>query len=163
MRKNIVIIISIICIIGCKDTSSAPTYIEEAVEVEVLKTAEELRQELKSQEELSPMTYLIIEDAKMRSDEVKVREESFFQSAKYAADGNTIYGSIKNTASIAKFKDIIVTVTFYSQTETEIKKEDYVFYEFYEPNSLNDFEIKVYPPEAMANFNVSVKSATPVE
>lgn len=164
MKKSIIIIIvGLVSFIGCKDTSSSSSVMEDVVELETPKTAEELRQELKGQEELSPTTYLTIDDAKMREDQIQTREANFFQSAQYAPDGNTIYGNIKNTASIARFKDVVVTVTFYSQTETEIETKDHIFYEFYEPNSLNYFELKVYPPEATASFNISVKNAVPVQ
>ena len=73
-----------------------------------------------------------------------------------------IYGTIKNSATIAQFKDVVVTVTFYSQTETAIETKDYVFYELYAPNSTTNFELKIYPPEAMAEFGIEIKNATAV-
>lgn len=129
---------------------------------EVPKTPEQLKAELLSQENTDPLTYLKV-DAKMREDQVKTREAGLFHDAEFAKDGNTIYGTIKNSATMAKFKDIILTVTFYSQTETAIASKDFTIYKFYKPNSTTAFELKVYPPEAMAKFGIEVKNATATE
>jgi len=102
----------------------------------------------------------VIHAGQMREDKVKTREAGFFNEAEYAKDGNTIYGTIKNSATMAKFKDIVLTVTFYSQTQTAIESKDFTIYEFYKPNTATLFELKVYPPEAMAQFGVEVKTAT---
>lgn len=152
MKKIIVSLIALLIIsTSCSDSNSA--------EVNRPKTPEELRMELLSQEKLEPQTYLSV-DATMQEDEIKTRDAGLFHDAEYSPDGNTIHGTIKNTATMAKFKDIVVTVTFYSQTETAIETKDFVIYEFYEPNSLNKFELKVYPPEAMAKFGIEIKGAT---
>jgi hypothetical protein len=152
MKKIIASLITLLIIsTSCSDLNSA--------EVNRPKTPEELRMELLSQEKLEPQTYLSV-DATMQEDEIKTRDAGLFHDAEYSLDGNTIHGTIKNTATMAKFKDIVVTVTFYSQTETAIETKDFVIYEFYEPNSSNKFELKVYPPEAMAKFGIEIKGAT---
>ena len=125
------------------------------------KTPEQLKMELVAHEQLEPLTYLTV-DATMRSDEVKTRDEGLFHDAEYSPDGNTIHGTIKNSATMAKFKDIVITVTFYSQTETAIETKDYVIYEFFAPNTTKKFDLKVYPPKAMSKFGVEMKNATPV-
>lgn len=129
--------------------------------VEVPKTPEQLKMELLAQERNEPLTYLTV-DAKMKEDEVKTRDAGLFHDAEYAKDGNTIYGTIKNSATMANFKDIILSVTFYSQTETAIETKDFTIYEYYKPNTSTNFELKVYPPEAMAKFGIEVKNATAV-
>lgn len=128
----------------------------------VTKTPEELKMELVTQEQLEPLTYLTV-NAKMKEDQIKTRDAGLFHKSEYNADGNTIYGTIKNSATIAQFKDVVVTVTFYSQTETVIETKDYVFYELYAPNSTTNFELKIYPPEAMAEFGIELKNATVVD
>lgn len=148
MKRVIIAIASIIVLTNC-DGSGSP----------FAKTPEELRIELVSQEKTTPLAYLTVE-AKMRADEKLVRAAGIFRSAEYAPDGATIHGTIKNSATIAKFKDVVLTVTFFSQTQTVIETKDYVIYEFYKPNSVNNFELKVYPPDAMKEFNVEVKGAT---
>lgn len=130
--------------------------------IEMPKTPEELKMELAAQEKAEPLTYLTI-DATMREDEVMTREEGLFHSAEYSPDGNTIHGTITNTATIAKFKDVVLSVTFYSQTDTPIETKDFTIYEFYEPNKVSNFELKVYPPETMAKFGIEIKNATAVD
>jgi hypothetical protein len=142
-------LISVILLTSCG--SSTP--------VEVPKTPEQLKAELLSQEKIEPLTYLTV-DGTMRADEVKTRDEGLFHSAEYSPDGNTIHGTIKNTATMAKFKDIVLTVTYYSQTETAIESKDFTIYEFYSPNSTTPFELKVHPPESMAKFGIEIITAT---
>lgn len=126
------------------------------------KTPEELRAELKTQEESNPLQYVIV-DGKMKDSIVKTREEGWFHNAEYGKDGSVINGVINNTASVAKFKDVILTVSYYSATNTEIKSEDHIFYEFYEPNSSKSFSVYVHAPAEMKSFGLNIKNATPVD
>lgn len=126
---------------------------------DIPKTPEQLKAELLLRENDEPSAYLAVE-ATMKEDKVKTREEGLFHDAEYSKDGNTIHGTIKNTATLAKFKDIVLTVTFYSQTNTAIESKDFTIYEFYAPNTITPFELKVYPPEAMAKFGIEIKTAT---
>jgi hypothetical protein len=125
------------------------------------KTSEELRAELKIQEESNPTRYMTV-DAKMKDSIVQTRKEGFFHSAEYAKNGNVIKGVVKNSASVAKFKDMVLTVSYYSATNTEIKSEDHIFYEFYGPNSSKPFSLYVHAPEEMKSFSLSLKNATAV-
>ncbi|MBL0316466.1 MAG: hypothetical protein IPP69_12065 [Flavobacteriales bacterium] len=118
--------------------------------------------ELVSSEKMTPLIYLSVE-SKMRQDKKLVRQAGLFRDAEYAPDGATIFGTIKNSATIAKFKDVVLSVTYFSQTKTKIETREYVIYEFYNPNSTNTFELKVNPPQAMKNFNVEIRAATPVD
>lgn len=125
------------------------------------KTPEELKMELKNQELNDPTSYLSAENVTMTENKVKTREAGLFRDAEYKTDGYFIEGSIKNTATLAKYKDVILTVTLFSQTETVIEEKDYVIYEFYAPNSVNPFSFKINPPSATNKFNVVVKGAKP--
>lgn len=126
------------------------------------KTAEELKQELKLQEQNNPSQYLTV-NATMHDSMIKTREASFFHHSEYGKDGSAIKGIIKNSATVAKFKDVVLTVTFYSQTQTAIEEKDYVLYEFYNPNSETPFLLHVKEPEATKHFGISIKNAIPVE
>lgn len=148
------ILFVLFCNLSCNTNGSAPIFEKE-------KTPEELRMELRKQEESSPNQYLTV-DAKMKDSIIKIREAGFFRDAEYAKDGSVIKGTIKNAASVAKFKDVVLTVSYYSGTETEIKNEDFIFYEYYEPNSTKEFSVYVHTPEAMKSFGITVKTATPV-
>jgi len=71
-------------------------------------------------------------------------------------------GQIKNTASVAKFKDVVLTVYIYSKTKTIIDQKDYVIYEYLEPNGILPFKLKVNPPDAMSSYHIEVKGVTPI-
>lgn len=125
------------------------------------KTPEELRAELKQQESDNPLEYLT-DKVSIKPNRVLVKEEGLFTSAEYADDGSLIEGTITNKATLAKFKDVKVKVTYFSATETEISSEDFVFYEYYKPNSSNTVSLKVYPPDAFKTFGFEITGATPV-
>lgn len=143
----------VLFITSCSDSVST--------EQERPKTPEELKMELKNQELNDPTTYLSAENVTMTENKVKTREAGLFRDAEYKTDGYFIEGNIKNTATIAKYKDVILTVTLFSQTETVIEEKDYVVYEFYAPNSVSSFSFKINPPSATNKFNVAVKGAKP--
>ncbi|KAF5067045.1 hypothetical protein DSECCO2_257690 [anaerobic digester metagenome] len=123
------------------------------------KSPEQLRMELAIQEKSQPLFYLSTDELTMKQNLVK--ESSFFSDAEY--DGWIVEGVIKSTATIAKFKDIVITVQLYSQTETLLEEKEFIIYEFFEPNSTKPFKVKLYPTEVCKRFNVFVKSATAVD
>jgi len=124
-----------------------------------LKNPEELKLELKLSEQSSPMQYLSLDSVHMKRN--KIKEAGLFSNAKY--DGYKITGIVINSASIARYKDLVITVEIYSKTNTKISSEDYVFYEYYEPNSGKDFWIKLNPSDAMDSFQTNVTRATATE
>lgn len=88
-----------------------------------------------------------------------VKKATLFRVAVYEDDGALIKGWIENTATFAKFKDIVVKVSYYSRTETLIDKKQFVIYDYYEPNSTKFFSIKVYPPSAYKEFGFQIVDA----
>ncbi len=154
-------VVSSILITSCNNSGSG-SVAELESQMELPKTPAQLKEELASQEKIAPLDYITV-DGTMKADEIQTRAEGLFRNAEYSPDGNTIYGTIKNSATIAKFKDVVVVITYYSQTDTKIKSEEKVYYEFYPPNSSTTFELKVYPPEEMAKFGLEIKSATAAE
>jgi len=149
---SIAIIAAIVFFVSCTSPSS-PIIIEKP------KTPEELRAELKNDEQVAPQKYLSINAATIR--ENITRPAGLFNRSQ--SDGYLIQGEIRNSASIARFKDIILKVQYLSPTQSIIQENDYVVYEFFEPSSSKTVTFKVYPPDAMKGFSVSVKSATPVD
>ena len=123
---------------------------------------EELKANLKIQEQANPVQYLTVE-ATMRENKVQTRSEGLFHSAEYKTDGYFIEGTIKNSASVARFKDVHLTVRFLSKTNTVIDMKEFVQYEFYEPNSTKTFSIHAYPPDEMAHWSIEISSATGVD
>ncbi|MBN9293130.1 MAG: DUF4339 domain-containing protein [Flavobacteriia bacterium] len=54
-----------------------------------------------------------------------------------------VHGIIKNTATVATYKDAVVRVTYYSKTRTELGSADYTIYEIFPPHSTTSFELKI--------------------
>ncbi len=121
------------------------------------KTPEELKMELKIQESRNPHQYLKLESVKLNRNQIK--KAGLFSRAKY--DGFLINGIIKNSATLAKYKDLRLTVEYFSKTNTLLESKTYTLYEYYEPNSSKDFQLKVYPPDTMQNYNVTLFDAVP--
>lgn len=119
------------------------------------KSPEELKLELILQESAEPLTYVSAEEVTMNRN--LVREAGVFRDAEY--DGWIMSGTIKNSATLAKFKDVVLTVQFLSATESVIQEVDHAIYEYFEPGSTKPFSVKLYPPDAMDKFHVQVKSA----
>jgi hypothetical protein len=148
MRKIKIIMINVfvltfLSIISCKENRE--------------KTPDELKMELQMLEENTPLQYLELVQTTIQRN--KIKEAGLFSSAKY--DGYLITGKVKNSATLAKFKDLKLMVEFYSQTKTIIESKSYVKYEYFKPNTTKEFTLKVYPPEAMKGFGVYVIEASP--
>ena len=72
-----------------------------------------------------------------------------------------VRGTIKNNATVANFKDVVVKATFLSQTETELGSQEYVIYDYFTANSTKQFELKIERPEACQKLRWEAISATP--
>jgi hypothetical protein len=145
MKKNnfidtTVLLLAFVAVISCKE-----------------KTPTELKMELQLLEHNSPLQYLELVETTIQRN--KIKDAGLFSSAKY--DGFLINGKVKNNATFAKFKDLKLMVEFYSQTKSIIESKSYVKYEYFEPNSIKEFTLKVYPPETMESFGVNVIVASP--
>ena len=70
-------------------------------------------------------------------------------------------GQVKNTATVAKFKDIVIKVIFYSRTNSIISTDNYMLYEFVPASSTVKFEWKIDKPKACTSLGWEVVSATP--
>lgn len=59
-----------------------------------------------------------------------------------------VHGKVKSSATVATYKDIVIRVTYYSETRTVLGTEDYVLYKFVPPHSTVDFEWTLKRPDA---------------
>lgn len=127
------------------------------------KTPEELRAELKRQELSTPLSYIEDKHVLLYPKQKKIRNGGLFRDPEYAPDGAVIEGDFISKAALAKFKDVVVKVSFYSQTKTLIEEKSYVIYQYIEPNSTKHFSIRVDQlPGAYKEFRFAVTGATPV-
>lgn len=125
------------------------------------KSPEELRAELKALEQEHPMDYLTCSDVMMYPQQIQTRSAGWFHDAEYAPDGAIFKGKIYNSATLARFKDAKVTVKYYSETQTLIKKESYVIYKYLEPQSTLEFSFRTAAyPAAYAEFGFELIGAS---
>lgn len=54
-----------------------------------------------------------------------------------------VHGIIKNTATVATYKDAVVRITYYSKTKTNLGNKEYTIYDFFPPTSEKNFELKI--------------------
>ena len=123
------------------------------------KTPNELRYELQQQELTKPLDYVSVENVKLYPQTKEVRKARLFKKAKYEDDGAIIEGYIVNKASLAKFKDVALKVTYFSSTKSIISEKSFILFEYFYPNTTESFSIKVYPPQSYSEFNIKVVDA----
>jgi hypothetical protein len=155
MKSYVLFAISLI-LASCSQSPTSPVNNFQPVRP---KTAEELRRELKVSEQRAPYTYLSAVNFTLEPNEV--HGAGLFRKAKY--DGYMLRGIIKSSATIARFKDATMHVTYLTETNTTIGVEDVVLYEYVNPSGSADFSMKVNPPSTMKTFSVSVTGATAVD
>ena len=72
-----------------------------------------------------------------------------------------VHGVIKNSATVASYKDAIVRVTYYSKTKTELIRKEYTIYENFPPHSEVKFELKIENYKDVNTIGWEVIQATP--
>jgi hypothetical protein len=110
-------------------------------------TAAELRAELLTQEQRAPEEYLGVGGTYHRN---------FISQL-------VLEGDIVSKASLATYKDPVLSVTWYSKTQTEIGTQQYPVYELLRPHGSTHFKLKTSAPGEVASVAMSVSGATPVE
>jgi hypothetical protein len=108
------------------------------------KSADELREELYAEEMSNPENYLSV---------------SYDLGYKLLSGKDEIKGKIYNTASMATFKDVVLTVTYSSKTGAELGSENYVIYDYVYAGSSTSFNLRVYSPSGTKQIGVTVQSA----
>ncbi|MCW3072677.1 MAG: hypothetical protein JWO44_2567 [Bacteroidetes bacterium] len=72
-----------------------------------------------------------------------------------------VHGIIKNTATVATYKDAVVKVTYYSKTNTVLGNNSYTIYDFFPPHSEKNFELKIENYQNVSTIGWDVMSALP--
>ena len=70
-----------------------------------------------------------------------------------------IKGIIYNNANFASFKDVVLTVAYFSATDTDIDRETFTVYDYVYAGSSSDFVIKTYSPQGTKKIGVYIKNA----
>jgi hypothetical protein len=108
------------------------------------KSTEELRQELYLKEKNNPREFLSLD---------------YSLTYKVLSGEDKITGNIYNNATMATFKDVVVTVSYTTSTGTSLGSNNYIIYDYVYPSSSTTFTIKTYSPEGTKQIGVNVKSA----
>lgn len=72
-----------------------------------------------------------------------------------------VHGVIKNAATVATFKDAVVTVNYFSKTKTKLASNNYTIYDFFPPHSEKTFELAIENYKDVNSIGWTVVRATP--
>ena len=78
-------------------------------------------------------------------------------------DQLVLEGTISNNATLATYKDVVLNITYYSKTQTELGSEKKTVFDFFKPATKKDFKIKVSGYEETESVGLDIISATPTE
>jgi hypothetical protein len=73
-----------------------------------------------------------------------------------------IFGNVTSSATKANFKDIVIKVTYYSATDTDLGSDNFVLYKFVNAGTTVSFEWKIDKPSGCSKLGWEVVSATPL-
>src|ERR1051325_8908101 len=80
-----------------------------------------------------PQTYqqkvMTVEEIE-RADPAKFLEAGGRYNENFWGDAMKVHGTITNKATVANYKDAVVEITFYSNTDTELDRKRYVIYKY---------------------------------
>lgn len=96
-------------------------------------THHEARMSIEQEEALYPQNYLLADGTYRES----------FLGGEFVIKGN-----IFNQATHVDYKDVVIEINYYSQTETLIDTERYVLYKHFPTNHTIPFELRVKKPAA---------------
>jgi hypothetical protein len=144
--KNIILLLSVLTIFlsSCNNSGTGSTTSSTSVE----KSPEELKLDLKTQEQNSPTDYLTADGT---------YRENFW------GDKLKINCTITNSAALATFKDATVRVTYFSKTKTKLGDKELTVYEIFPPNSSKTIELKIDNYKDVNSIGWDVISALPVD
>ncbi len=78
-------------------------------------------------------------------------------------DETVIEGTINNSARMASYQDVVLVISFESETGTELSTSEHIVYKFVNPSGSIPFKIKTYSPKSTRKIGVTVKRAKPVQ
>lgn len=111
------------------------------------KTPEEMRIDLQTTELRTPLNYLSADGRYWKN----------------LMDETVVEGDVRNSATLATYKDALVRFTFFSRSDTPIHHEDQRVYDYISPGSSVHFKFKFNAPSATDRVKFEVLRAAPVE
>jgi hypothetical protein len=108
---------------------------------------EKTKESLKAREEKNPQNFLFVDGHDKRN--------LFGQTV--------IKGSLTNKASIAVFKDVDISLLFYSKTHALLETDKETVFEVLHPGESKSFKTKYFPPKGTDSVALSVSGAKVVK
>lgn len=137
-------ILIILSFSGCEtNNSSHSSYSRSKGKVDHSRTEEEIKTDLKTREQMSPLDYL--------STDGTYRKNLLGEMV--------LEGTISNSATLASYKDVTLWVTGYSKTNSEVGKWEEIVYEVIKPGMSKKFKIKWMLPKAVKSVNWEIHAA----
>ena len=81
------------------------------------------------------------------------------QDRKNLLGQRVIKGTISNKATVARFKDVDIELSFYSQTGALLEKDHEVIYETIAPGSSTNFKTKYFAPKGTDSVAMKIAGA----
>jgi hypothetical protein len=94
----------------------------------------------------SPKSYI---EQKMTIKEIENANPTSFLSAEGRYNSSfwgtelKIRGDIRNDATVAEYKDVVLLITYYSKTKSVLGTNEYTLYEEYKPSSVTPFRLNI--------------------
>jgi hypothetical protein len=70
-------------------------------------------------------------------------------------------GKVTNRATIAVYKDVVMRITYYSQTKSVIGTKDYTVYQVFQPDEVTSFKLDVKNFKDVKSIGLDIVSAKP--
>lgn len=125
------------------------------------KTPAEMKQDLINYEKNNPLEFVGLGEAYLEEKNIKVRDGNFFRRSEYKPDGYDIFINIYSKSTLASYKDFEIELSYVSQTNSTIKQETLMVYEFLYPDSSIDPSVHIYPPKEFSTINYKLLNALP--
>lgn len=100
---------------------------------------------LEQQEQTNPTAYLKVTNG--------IYKKNLFGT--WVIEGNTT-----STATVAKYKDVVLTVKFYTKTNTLLGSQDFAQYEYVKPGQSVAFKIKTDGYQGTEQIGIDIKGAS---
>jgi hypothetical protein len=112
------------------------------------KTAAEMSTDLELKEQSDPLKYFQLMD---------------IDNHPNLLGEQVLKGTIVCTSDVAKFKDVIIEASYYSESNTLLGKEQFTRYEIWIPSSRLTYKFKTTPPAHTRKVYVEIVRAVPTE
>jgi len=113
----------------------------------------QLQMELYEREHREPLKYLELSE-ELKND---IKKGGWFSSDKVI--GQSIVGTITNQAAFAVYKDIKISVVYFSKTKAEVGRDVFTVYDFIKPRAGLKLSQKLSVPPTAESFDATIISA----